>query len=204
MKKRLAAIGTGIFIATLLIFTAGHGVACVGRTLYIGSTGTLEDELMAEMLVTLINERTGTTVQLRSFPNQAAMYKAMQSDDEKTRADIIVENTVNGMKRLNLKISGDQQKDFIAAKDAYEKAKDLNLIWMAPFGYHIAGKSGTGLSAAVIRHDVLTNFPLLPRVLKKLAGAIDDSRFKRMINKVKHGKKPRNVAKDFLMRKKII
>jgi glycine betaine/choline ABC-type transport system substrate-binding protein len=56
----------------------------------------------------------------------------------------------------------------------------------------------------VIRRNVLTNFPLLPRVLKKLAHAIDDRRFRKMLTRVEHGEKPRNVGKDFLMRKKII
>ncbi len=204
MKKTASVIVVIlVFIATVFT-TISPGIACVGRTLYIGSTGTAEESLMAEMLVTLINERTGTTVKLRKFPNYRAMYKAIKSEDEKVRADIIIENTARGMQKIKITPSGDPQKDFIAVKNGYETDNDLDLIWMPPFGYHVKIGSTTAVTAAVIRHNVLTNFPLLPRVLKKLANAIDDHHFNKMTARISNGAKAHNVAKDFLMRKKII
>jgi len=204
--KRISTILTAAAIAAALILAAGSGpgTACVGRTLYIGSTGTVEESLMAEMMVTLINERTGTTVKLREFPSAGAMYKALKSDDENTRADIIIENTVQGLRRIKAAPSGDPEKDYETVKQGYEKNNDLDLIWMPPFGYHVDVDGKKALSAAVIRRNVLTNFPLLPRVLKKLSHAIDDRQFSKMTAKVKKGEKARNVGKDFLLRKKII
>ncbi len=204
MKRAAITLMAAVVFAIGFLADLEPGRACVGRTLYIGSTGTVEESLMAEMMVTLINERTGTTVKLRQFPNYRAMYQAMKSEDEKVRADIIVENTARALKKINAAASGDPQKDFITVKEGYEKNNDLDLIWMVPFGYHVTVDSGKALSGAVIRHNVLTNFPLLPRVLKKLGGAIDDRQFKKMVDKIKKGDKPRNVAKDFLLRKKII
>jgi glycine betaine/choline ABC-type transport system substrate-binding protein len=51
---------------------------------------------------------------------------------------------------------------------------------------------------------VLTNYPLLPRVLKKLAGAINDESYLNLTAKVRDGEKPQNVSKDFLRIKKLI
>jgi glycine betaine/choline ABC-type transport system substrate-binding protein len=56
----------------------------------------------------------------------------------------------------------------------------------------------------LLRRDVLTNFPLLPRILNKLAGSIDDETFYDLEAKVSAGDKPKNVAKDFLRTKKLI
>jgi glycine betaine/choline ABC-type transport system substrate-binding protein len=52
--------------------------------------------------------------------------------------------------------------------------------------------------------DVLTNYPLLPRVLNKLAGAINDEAFSTLTAKVRGGEKPQNVSKDFLRQNKFI
>jgi glycine betaine/choline ABC-type transport system substrate-binding protein len=55
-----------------------------------------------------------------------------------------------------------------------------------------------------VRRDVLTNYPLLPRVLKKLAKAINDEAFSTLTAKVRGGEKPQNISKDFLRTKKLI
>ncbi|VAW40988.1 hypothetical protein MNBD_DELTA03-1263, partial [hydrothermal vent metagenome] len=83
--------------------------------------------------------------------------------------------------------------------------KKLNIIWLNPFGYQDIQADGRhSESAPLLRRDVLTNFPLLPRVLNKLSGAVSSRSYKSMMKKVVDGKKPRNVAKDFLKRKKLI
>ncbi len=192
-----------LFVLALLLCVPPPSQGCVGRILYIGSLESPEERVMSELLVLLINERTGTTVQTRFFKTPEALYKALGSDKEEERADILVENTAAGLARL--KKSGGQpgDGDYLTAKDLYEK--ELGLIWLNPFGYTTAGaKGGKSVSAPVIRRDVLNNFPLLPRVLNKLAGGVDNAAFAALLAKSNSGEKPKNIAKDFLKAKKFI
>ena len=83
-----------VFLVLLFVFLwSANSFACVGRILYVGSLDTTEDKVLAQMLVLLINERTGTTVKIRYFDNNEALYKALKENDEEKRADIIIENT---------------------------------------------------------------------------------------------------------------
>ena len=191
------------FILLLTFLWAANSFACVGRTLYIGSLETTEDKVLSQMLVLLINERTGTTVKIRYFDNTEALYNALKENDEEKRADIIVENTSDALALLKKSSPGDLDTTYKQVKELYES--DLGLIWLNPFGF----KYGTGdehktLSAPLVRRDVLTNYPLLPRVLNKLAGAINDETFSTLTAKVRDGEKPQNVSKDFLRAKKFI
>lgn len=196
--------GLSVFFVLLLTFLwTANSFACVGRTLYVGSLDTTEDKVLAQMLVLLINERTGTTVKIRYFDDNAELYNALKENDEEKRADIIVENTSDALALLKKSTPGDLDQTYKQVKELYES--ELGLIWLNPFGF----KHGTGgelqtLSAPLVRRDVLTNYPLLPRVLNKLAGAINDETFLNLTAKVKDGEKPQNVSKDFLRANKFI
>jgi glycine betaine/choline ABC-type transport system substrate-binding protein len=158
---------------------------------------TTESKTMAEMLVILINERTGTNVKIRYFDDKNEIYQAFKADDEDARVDIIVENTVDAMAYLGKERLADPDQDFFEAKKIYEEK--LNVIWLKPFGFkNYKGKDNPSVSAPLIRNEVLTNYPLLPRILTKLSGAIDDETFSEMGARVKSGEKAKNVAKDFL------
>jgi len=177
--------------------------ACVGRTLYIGAQETPSEQLMAEMLATLINERTGTTIQIRYFKDREAIYNALKSNVEAKRADILVENSLQAMGILGQTPNASPDKDFVTAKDLYDK--ELGVIWLNPFGYNNStGEAGKSISAPLVRRDVLTNFPLLPRILNKLSGVITNQVYETLLTKVKSGDKPKNVAKDFLKKRKLI
>jgi len=193
-----------VFIVLLLaLLWTANSFACVGRTLYVGSLDSTEDKVLAQMLVLLINERTGTTVKIRYFDNNAAMYNALKENDEEKRADIIVENTDDALAILKKSHSGDLDQTYKQVKELYES--DLGLIWLNPFGFkHGTGNEKQTISAPLVRRDVLTNYPLLPRVLNKLAGAINDETFSSLTAKVRDGEKPQNVSKDFLRAKKFI
>lgn len=191
------------FVLTILVSLSisytSH--ACVGRILYIGSLENPESRLMSELLVTLINERTGTNVKIRFENNKDELYKAFSSHDENTRVDIIVENTVDAMNKINKQRLNDPNAEFSEVKKSYEK--EMELIWLSPFGFR-TGKHDDAISAPILRLDVLTNFPLLPRILNKLSGAINTSTYNELLNKVKNGEKAKNVAKDYLKSKKFI
>ena len=59
-------------------------------------------------------------------------------------------------------------------------------------------------TATVLRVDIYSNFPALPRVIGKLAGAISDDIYSRLIKSVEVGENPKTVARDFLRSKKLI
>ena len=190
-------------IILLILLFAGPAQACVGRFLYVGALDTAEEKLMAEMLVILINERTGTTVKTRYFDKQEQIYQALKSNVEEERLDIIVEDSADALALLKTPRTGKLDQEYTIAKKRYEE--ELNIIWLNPFGFtRKSGNPNKAVHAPLVRRDVLTNFPLLPRVLNKLAGAIDDAVFADLLTRVQSGEKHRNVAKDFLRTKKFI
>ena len=200
MLRKLA----GILVFFLLITTSvSVSIGCVGRVLYVGALPSPSDRLMSEMLVMLINERTGTNVQIRFFDDRDQLYSAMKLTDEAERVDIIVEDTSQAMSLLKRQRLTDANQEYLMAKELYDK--ELDIIWLNPFGFkkNLTIAEPT-VSAPLLRRDVLTNFPLLPRILNKLAGTIDDETFNDLEARVSAGDKPKNVAKDFLRTKKLI
>lgn len=187
----------------LIAATTASSQACVGRILYVGAMETIESKTMAELLVLLINERTGTNVKIRYYTDNAKLYQAFQSHDEEARIDIIIENTADAMAYLKKERNTDLDQEYLEAKKIYER--ELNVIWLKPFGFlNYKGQGSQSICAPLIRNDVLTNYPLLPRILTKLSGAIDEQTFTGIIDRVKAGAKAKNVVKDLLRAKKFI
>lgn len=200
MLKRIFPV---ILVLLLTFLWSANSIACVGRILYVGSLDTAEDKVLAQMLVLLINERTGTTVKIRYFDNEELLYAALKENDEEKRADIIIENTDDALALLKKPTPGDLDVTYKQVKELYES--ELGLIWLNPFGFkHATGDETQTVSAPLVRRDVLTNYPLLPRVLNKLAGAVNDETFSNLTAKVRNGEKPQNVSKDFLRANKFI
>ncbi|MEW6427545.1 MAG: hypothetical protein AB1568_05870 [Thermodesulfobacteriota bacterium] len=204
MKHRLLLLLlAALALVATRALTAPPAAACVGRTLYVGALNNDEGRVMAELLVLLINERTGTTVKIRLFDSSDQVYTALKADAEEERVDIIVENTVDGAAVLKEQTSGDADADYQKIKNAYDA--QLALVWLPPFGFtNGKGEGARTVSAPLVRRDVLTNFPLLPRVLNKLAGAIDNPTYTELMKNAAAGDKPKNIAKDFLRAKKFI
>ncbi len=197
MFKRLATL----LVFALLLTQAAPGIACVGRTLYLGSLKDNGDLLISEMISVLVTERTGTTIKIRPFDTQAQLYQALKSTKEEERVDIMTENTADALAFAKLPPGPSADQDFLTAKAYYEK--NLDTIWLNPFGYS-KEKAKPSVSAPLIRRDVLTNFPLLPRVLNKLSGAINDQDYQELLTAVNKGGNPKEVAKDFLKKHKLI
>lgn len=185
-------------LAVFLLFCSG-AEACVGKTLNIGAVDSPEGQVLAEVLSNLINERTGTTVNVKFYKNTQELYGALKVN----QVDILIENTATALRILNRPPESDVKKAYETVKTAYEKERGL--IWLKPFGY-LKGGGGNFPShtATVLRVEVLNNFPALPRVLSKLADTISEETHSRMIKAVESGEKPRKVARDFLKSKKII
>ncbi len=191
MKKAL-------LVLSVVLFFFERADACVGKTLNIGALNSPEGQVLAEMLSTLINERTGTTANVKLYKNTQELYEAVRAK----QLDILIENTSMAMHVLNKPFEGDARKAYEVVKADYEKEKGL--VWLKPFGF-VSGNGGhPSYTAAVLRDDVLNNFPALPRVIGKLGGAINDEVNSRMIKSVEAGEKPHKVARDFLKSRKLI
>jgi osmoprotectant transport system substrate-binding protein len=200
MLKKTAGIAV-IFWVVMAVAAVSNG--CVGRVLYVGALPSAADRLMSELLVILINERTGTNVQIRLFDDRDKLYNAMKLTDEAERVDIIVEDTSQAMSLLKRRRLTDTNQEYLMAKELYDE--ELDIVWLNPFGFTKKLEAAEpSVSAPLLRRDVLTNFPLLPRILNKLAGTIDDETFLDLEARVRSGDKPKNVAMDFLRTKKLI
>lgn len=188
---------------TILIFTvfflisSAHSYACVGRILTIGIVDTVNENLLAELISVLINERTGTTVNVKVFNNREAIYNAVKKEE----IGIVVENTDNAMEMLDISKSGDMQKDYDVSKKEFREKR--NLIWLKPFG-SMPDNKNLKYYSAVISEDVLINFPALPRVINKLKDVTVDKGFDKVLKSVGSGKKTRRAARDYLKKKKLI
>jgi len=168
--KRLISIG----LMLLIVLPAGfvpRASACVGKSLLIGSSGTVQQDLLAEILLTLISERTGTTVKVVKFDTPLAVNEALQKAD----LDIALEYT--GAVQIEV-LKGepimDPQKLFDAVKARYNE--ELNLVWLQPFGFvepNVVSADIPAQAAPVVRKDTLKKFPALARLLNKLGGKID-------------------------------
>jgi glycine betaine/choline ABC-type transport system substrate-binding protein len=191
--RRIALLIFAVFF--LLYGIQSH--ACVGRILNIGIVDTLNENLLAELVSVLINERTGTTVNVKVFNSREEIYNAVKRE----KIGIVVENTDNALKMLNIPGSGDMKKDYDVSKREFRERK--NLVWLKPFG-SMPDNNNLKYYSAVISEDVLINFPALPRVINKLKYITGDRGFDKVIKSVRSGKKTRRAAKDFLKKKKLI
>ena len=180
---------------------AGPAAACVGKTLTIGSTGSVQQDLLAEMLSLLIGERTGTTVKVVRFPTTAAAHEALLKAD----LDMFVEYTGAGQLEV---LKGEPIADagalFQAVKARYNE--ELNLVWLQPFGFDepTAVKVAIPAQAApVVRKDTLKKFPALSRLINKLGGTIDATTIHSLEARAGKGN-ARDVARDFLKSNRLI
>lgn len=188
-----------ILIMILLAFFSPRADACVGKTLTIGVTKSYEGRVLAELLSTLVNERTGTTVNITFYDTVQKIYEAVQEE----KVDIAIENTARAMALLNIPPEADVKKAYKVVKAAYEKEKGL--IWLKPFGFlHNSAGDAPSYTATILRIEVLNNFPALPRLFNKLGSTINDATYIKLIKSVESGEEPKGIAKDFLKSKKLI
>ena len=188
-----------LFIMMLLVVAPYNADACVGKTLVIGITDTTGGHVIAEMLSILVNERTGTTIDIKYFENVEEIYEAIKDKE----VDISVENTERALRLLNMPPEDDIKKAYKSVKATYENEKGM--IWLKPFGFtKIDGAMAPSYTATILRVDVLNNFPALPRLFNKLGSKINDAAYAKLIRSVESGEMPKSVVKAFLKSKKLI
>lgn len=199
--KRILLFPLLIMLTLLPLLQAAPVSACVGKSLHIGSNGTLQQDLLAEILAMLISERTGTTVQVEHLSSADAAHTALL----KAELDISVEYT--GASQLVI-LKGapinDPQQLFDAVKTRYNE--ELNLVWLQPFGFSEPRAVSTTIpaqAAPVVRKDTLKKFPALARLINKLGGTIDTATMQRLEAAAGKGT-VHDVAKEFLKSNRLI
>jgi glycine betaine/choline ABC-type transport system substrate-binding protein len=176
-----------LMVAFLLI--ANVSVACVGKTIHLGILGA-DGKLMAEMASLMITERTGSSVTIDVYKDSKSLYEAVKQG----KVNIIMENTDRASEVLGkTKGSGAMAVDSIKS----EYRKNLNLTWLNSFG-------SSPQYAPVLTADTLANYPALPKLLNKLAGALSNDTYAKLLKSVESDEKARKTAKDFLKGKKLI
>jgi len=187
-----------VLVILLLVALAPRAHACVGKMLTIGVLNFPKEQVLAEMLSAMINERTGTSVRVRSFASLQELYAAVKAE----QVDISIENTARALSALNRPREADPIKALEVVKTVYEREKGL--IWLKPFGFLNGGEEGPSFTAAILRTTIVDNFPALPRVIGKLVATINDEVYRRLIRSLEAGENPKKVARDFLVLKKLI
>ena len=183
MKKLLCCI-----VAVSILVLAQISGACVGRTLHIGVPNAPQERLLAEMMSLIISERTGTAVKVQVYRDTRELYGAVK----KGEVNLLVENPGRALEVLG-KPGGQASQETI--KSTYRST--FNLAWLEPFG-------GTPQYAPVLTVETLSNYPALPKLLAKLAGALNNDAYARLLKSADSGDKSRKAARDFLKSKKLI
>lgn len=187
-----------VLLLMLLVVLAPRAYACVGKTLTIGAAGSLEEQVLAELVAAMINERTGTAVQVRSFASRPELVEAVRTE----KVDITFGNTTRALVALNKGPEADPDKALEVVRTISER--EQGMVWLKPFAFRSGGGAGPSFTAAVVRGEVLNNYPALPRILGKLSAAINDEAYAGLIRSVEAGERPKKAAKDFLKSKKLI
>lgn len=192
MKKQLS-----LLLTAFLLLISANAFACVGKTLVIGALTTPNEQLLAQLMAVIINERTGTTVNVQYFDDPQKLYAAV----EKKEVNIIAENTGRALQRLGRETSGDAEAIYAAVKEGYRK--EYQLVLLKPFG-KTATADQPFMDVAAIAEGILIEYPALPRVIEKLAGIAQEKNFPQLLSAVESGDKPNQVARDFLKKKRFI
>ena len=199
MKKSVTRIT--LLVAAIALLSSAAVYACVGKTLVVGTTGTIQQDLMAQMLSLLIQERTGTTVKVVKVDSNKAAHEALLKAD----LDMYIEYTgVGQVDILQKEAIADAGQLYKAVKATYNE--ELNLIWLKPFGFENSSVTPAGVAAEaapVVRKDTLKKFPALARLINKLGGRIDAKAIKGLESAASGGDS-KKVAREFLRQNRLI
>ena len=198
MMRTMLSVKAVLFLVIFCLL-AGSSLACVGKTLVIGSTGGVQQELLANMVSQLITERTGTSVKLVVHSSSAEAHQALLRDD----LDIYIEYTGVGVQILGGEAPQDLSKLYDIVKQRYNE--ELNLVWLKPLGFdaELQGLDLPAQAAPVARKDTLKKFPALARLINKLGGKIDAATIARLETQAGQ-QSAKEVARNFLKQNHLI
>jgi len=198
MKNRIQPLCLAL---VLIVCLSVNALGCVGKTLEIGTTGSIQQDVLANIIAELIVERTGTTVKLVPFNSSVEAHAALM----KAEIDMYVEYTGVGQTAiLQAQSLADPVELYKAVKERY--SQELNLVWLEPLGFDAAQSLGVTLpaeAAPVVRKDTLKKFPALARLINKLGGKIDLQTITLLEKEATSGQ-PKQVAHSFLKTNRLI
>lgn len=185
--KRVVAI----CILGLLLWVSRESGACVGKVLHIGISNSPAEQLIAEMVATLVTERTGTSVKIVPFKDSREIYAAAR----KGEIGLVIENRDRAFDILGKPRDNNPKSAQETLRREYRKT--LNMVWLDSLG-------GTPPYAPVLSADTLNSLPALPKLLNKLSGILTEDAYNKLIKSAKSDEKPKKVARDFLKAKRLI
>jgi glycine betaine/choline ABC-type transport system substrate-binding protein len=196
VRREIAGIIIGL-ASWIVLANVAYG--CVGRLLVVAVNGAGEQMIMGQMLSVLINERTGTTVDLVEPGDLKACHEALVRGN----ADIYINYIGSGVAGEELGDSGDDsQKLYTLVSQSY--LEKFGMVWLKPFGFKgPEGKEKGSLAAPVTTKEVLRKFPVLDRLINKLGGKID-SKVIAQLEKNAEGRDVKEVVTEFLKSQRLI
>jgi glycine betaine/choline ABC-type transport system substrate-binding protein len=186
MKKLLSMV-----IVTLMLFVGAESDSCVGKILYIGIPNAPAEQILAELVATLVTERTGTTVKIVPFKEMRDVYAAVK----KGEVGLVIENRDRAFEILGKPREANAKNAQEIVRREYQK--NLNMVWLEPIG-------GTPPYSPVISTETLTSLPALPKLLNKLSGVLTDDSYSKLVKAAKNDSKPKKSAREFLKAKRLI
>ena len=205
MMKRSEFFFIFIILIFLQFIICDSGISCVGRILNLAVNSSPDQQTVGSVLAVFINERTGTTVNLKSCSD----IQECQDMVEKGDADMFISYTGPAISAITGKRQGNTVQETYSLVKQYFINK-YSMIWLRPFGYHgpvdqhlQPDSVKDSLAAAVITRKVLNKFPVLDRVINKLSGRIDDTVLKELVQSSDSGK-DKAAIKKFLKQRNLI
>ncbi len=198
--KRLYQILPALALA--LVLTVPHQASgCVGRILTLALTNSADQQVMGRLLATYITERTGTTVNLVKAPDLDTARKMVQEG----KANIYLGYIGEAAKDAGKATGATPQETWALVKQAY--LEKYGQVWLKPFGFRgptdLARQADGSLAAAVTSTDVLEKFPILDRLINKLAGKISRENLVQIKQEAAGGDMTK-VTKSFLKKRNLI
>jgi len=191
------------FIFLLLPANTLH--SCVGRLLVVAVSNSPDQIIMGEMMSVLINERTGTTVNIIQPGDLKTCHEAVI----KGKACIYI--SYIGVAQADMggsDVVNDPQKSYTLVSQSFLEKFDM--VWLKPFGFqgpltneaHSKKDRGT-LAAPIATKDTLRKFPVLDRVINKLGNRIDNNIIEELRKKTEN-QDVKKVVRDFLKAQNLI
>jgi osmoprotectant transport system permease protein len=155
--KKYFIIISGLILLHLL---ATPLLACKGRVLNLAVGDSIDQAIMGKMLSILINERTGTTVEIVQLEDTNAAHEAVLHGLAEIYINYLgmAQTGTEGPNALD-----DPRKAYILASRSYNR--EFGMIWLKPFGFQGPMAAQAAPSGEVDRTLAAPN---------KLAGRVDN------------------------------
>lgn len=201
-KFKIIAVTLALLYMT---FPVAEGSCCVGRVLTVAVDQSVDQNIIGHMLAVFINERTGTTVQLKKVASLADSFGLVRDGD----ADLFIGYIGTSLPGQEKALSAGSPDETYSLVKQYYREK-YSMVWLKPCKYHgpvmegqAASPDSGSLAAVVTTRKVLDHFPILDRVINKLRDRIDDDVMNNLIKESASGDIEK-VVKSFLKKRNMI